>query len=131
MARCTKLRKRKRQYCSGELRDRVKLHDRQITGIGPGSTGNFGESLSDPAPVPAAVNTSSGRAIFGGTDTEVLVTHVIAIRYDPAVSQGRTYVEFDDRYLDIARVEDLDERHQWMHLYCIERGDAAQRVNLA
>ena len=111
----------KRESSIGDMRDRIKLHIRAIQSPEFG-TQNFTEKLSGTKEVWASVKTVVGRTLFTGANIDVALTHEIIIRYDEDVT-SETWIEFQSNNLKIVKVEDLDNRHEFMRLKCTERGD--------
>ena len=111
----------KRESCIGDMRDRIKLHIREIQSP-EFSSQNFTEKFSGTKEVWANVKTVVGRTLFTGANIDVALTHEIIIRYDEDVT-SETWIEFQSNNLKIVTVEDLDNRHDFMRLKCTERGD--------
>lgn len=120
MAACSKIRKKKRQICIGDLRDLIKIQSRNIAEPLFNSV-DFNENFVDVSEVWSLINTVDGKTFFDGVSTDINITHEIYINYDQTVT-AESWVEFESRRFDILRVEDLDERHQFMKLICAERG---------
>lgn len=120
MAKCSFLRRPHRKVCIGDLNDVIKLQTRDITEP-IFDVVDFDENFTDLPDVFAKVETASGKTIFDGVNTDVNITHMITIRFD-AVITAETWVEFEGRRLDIIDTEDLEERHEWLLLMCLERG---------
>lgn len=120
MSKCTKIRRKSRKVCVGDLNTEIKLQGRAITPPVAGST-DFDETFTDNSTVWAAVNTVSGKTFFDGVSTDINITHEIYIRYDVTVT-AQTWVELNSRRIDILAVENLDERSQFMKLICTDRG---------
>jgi len=120
MAKCKFLKRPHRKVCLGDLNDLIILQTRDITEP-LFDTVDFDENFGDLPEVYAKIKTTSGRTVFDGVDTDVNVSHEITIRFDPVVT-SETWVEFEGRRLDILRVEDLEERHEWQLLLCLDRG---------
>ncbi len=117
------LRKRRRQLCVGDLRDRVQIRGRVIVPPAFGAA-EFDEKFSDDPETWARINTTAGKTVFDGvSNSDVAVTHEIGIRFDDQVTT-ECWVELENgSRLDVVLIEDLDERHEWMLLSCVERGD--------
>lgn len=116
------IRKGRRKLCVGDLRDRVQLQGRRLTEPAFGSA-DFDEAF-DPSPEAwASVKTVTGRTIFdGASQQDREITHEVRIRHDPCVT-AETWIRLEDgRRLDVVRVEDLEERHEYRVLLCTERG---------
>jgi SPP1 family predicted phage head-tail adaptor len=99
----------------------VTLSERAIVEPGFGKTA-FEEEFPDGREAWAMVRTLTGRAIFNGADTEVVITHEVTIRYDVQVT-SETWVLLDDgTRLDVEDTQDLEERHEYLVLLCKARG---------
>ncbi len=124
------VRTRKRKLCAGDLNHFIFLKDRQLgePGFDP-DTGlldvdfveNFGVDKNDG--IWAGVKTVTGKVIFDGTGTDqITITHEFLIYFDAAVTTEVWIQDTDGKLFDIIRVEDFDERKQYMRLLCVERG---------
>lgn len=123
------LAKSHRKLCVGDLSDRVVLQVRTLEEPVFGSP-DFGEDFQGKKAW-ARVRTLSGKTIFDGVSSrDVEVTHEVGIRYDPCVT-SETWVRLGDRRLDVVRVEDLEERHEWMLLLCVDRGLVSKEASKA
>lgn len=119
MTSCSRIKRKSRKVCLGDLGTKIKLQGRNITPPVFGSA-DFDEKFSLEAEVWAMINTVSGRTYFDG-NADLNITHHIYIRYDVTVT-AETWIEFGGRRIDILTVENLDERSEYMKLVCIERG---------
>ena len=115
------IQRKNRVSCIGDMRERVKLHNRVMQVPEFGSS-DFSEKFSGTKTVWANVRTVSGEAFFSGANVDVSLTHEIIIRFDDTVT-SETWIEHDGNNLKIVSVEDLDERHEFLRLKCTERGD--------
>lgn len=129
MPRCQKIKRKKRQVCLGDLNTEIILQDRQIAAPLFGDV-DFDEEFTATATVWANVNTVSGKTYFDGVETDTNITHHIFIRYDASVT-AETWVELGGRRIDILRVEDLDERGEFMKLICTDNGEASVEASKA
>ena len=120
MPKCSKIRRKKRQVCVGDLDTEITLQNRAITPPVFGSV-DFTETFTDDGTIFAMVNTIDGKTFFDGVNTETVITHEIYIRFDSTVT-SETWVELNIRRIDILRVENLDERSEYMKLTCVDRG---------
>lgn len=120
MTKCTRIRKKSRKVCIGDMQDEIKLQNRVIDPPDFGSV-DFDETFTDNSTVSALINTVSGKTFFDGVGTEINITHEIYIMYDSTVNP-EVWVEFKSRRIDILEVEDLDERSVFMKLICVDRG---------
>lgn len=120
MAKCQKIKRKKRQVCIGDMSEEIILQDRAI---GEPLFGNvdFGEDFTTNATVWASIESVAGETFFDGVNTETNITHRFYIRYDASVT-AETWVEYDSRRFDILAVEDYDGRKMFMKLTCAERG---------
>lgn len=118
-----------RKLCVGDLSERVVLQVRTLKEPPFGSP-DFDEGFQGKEAW-ASVKTLAGKTIFDGVSSRDLeVTHEVGIRYDPCVT-SETWIRLGDRRLDVVRVEDLEERHEWLVLLCVERGRADQEASKA
>lgn len=125
MPKCQVIKKRHRRVCVGDLRDRVILKDRVIREPQFGQR-DFTEDFDGDSTVAAMVETVSGKTLFDGVNQQdVPITHEVIVRYDPSVN-NEGWVEFEERNLKVIQFEDLDERHQFIKLFCQERGPATK-----
>ena len=115
------LKRKNRVSCIGDMRERVKLHNRTIQAPNFGET-DFSEDFSGVKEVWANVNTATGKTLFTDINVDVALTHEIIIRYDASVN-SENWIEYRNRNLKIVVVEDLDERHEFLRLKCTDRGD--------
>ncbi len=120
MAKCVRIRRKKRKVCIGDLTDEIILQNRNITPP-PFGSADFDESFTTIATVFAAINTVSGKTFFDGVNSDINITHEIYIMFDATVT-AETWIEFKNRRIDILRVENLEERDEWLKLICTERG---------
>lgn len=127
MARCQKIKRKKRQVCVGDLNKEIVLQNRNIAEPLFGSP-DFDENFTTIATVWAAVNTVSGKTYFDGVGTDINITHEIFIRYDATVT-AESWVQFGGRRIDILNTEDLDERGEFMKLVCNDRGLTAAEAS--
>ena len=129
MARCIRVVKKKREICIGDMRDLIVLQNRAIQPPDFYEV-DFTEDFEDTGEVWALVNTVSGRTYFDGVNTETPITHEVFIRYDSTLT-AETWIEFNNRRLDILSVENLDERNEFQKLVCNDRGLVKQAATQA
>ena len=121
MPRCVKIKRKKRQYCIGDMGSLVTLQNRAIQPPVFGDP-DFDEKFTNADIVAAAIDTVSGKTFFDGISQDTNITHEIGIMFDPTVT-SETWIELEDgRRLDILKVENLDERSQFLKLICTDRG---------
>ncbi len=118
-SKCSRIRKKKRVYCSGDLRDMITIQNRDI--VAPLSGVDFTEDFTTNVETPSAVNTVNGKTYFDGVNEETPITHTVGFRFDPTVT-SESWILFNGRRLDILRLENLDERSIWHHATCVDRG---------
>ena len=121
---CQSIRKKKRRVCVGDMRDPITLNNRNITAP-LFNTVDFDENFepidsSQPETL-SLIETVDGKTYFDGVNTETPITHIIYIPFNDSVT-SETWIEFEGRRIDILRVENFDERNQFLKLTCNERG---------
>lgn len=121
MPRCTKIRRKKRKLCIGDLDTEIILQDRVLTEPLFNSV-DFDEIFTATATVLAMVNTVSGKTFFDGVNNvDVGITHEIGIRFDATVT-SETWIELNGQRIDILDTNNLEERNEWLILTCVSRG---------
>ena len=85
MPECAPIRRKKRNVCIGDMRDRVIIQTRAITVPGASSV-DFTETFSADQTVWALVETKTGTQIFDGTNIVGVATHNIYIRFISGVT---------------------------------------------
>ena len=121
MPSCNPVRKKRRNVCIGDMEDEITLENRAITA--PEFEGvDFDETFTPNPPILALVETVRGKTFFDGVNTEEDITHWVYINFDSTVT-SETWIKLaDGRRLDIVRVENLDERSEFMLLHSVDRG---------
>ena len=136
MALCKNISPKKRKLCAGDLNKPIKIQVRMITAKKIGQT-DFTETFTDVVSVFAAIDTSKGFSSFndiGVTSTGGVVnfTHRIYIRFSTNFTvTSENWVLFNDEKYTINSVENLEERNEWLILYCIKKGDSTKKGNFA
>ena len=122
MPQCQRIHRKRRQLCIGDMDSQITLENRNIQAP-DFDTVDFDEEFTAPNPAAwALIETVRGKTFFDGVSTEKDVTHWIYINFDVTVT-AETWVKLvDGRRLDILRVENLDERSDFMLLHCDDRG---------
>lgn len=122
MPKCQTIKRKRRNVCIGDLDSLITLENRDIQSP-DFDTVDFDELFSAPnPPVWALLETVRGKTFFDGASTEQDITHYVYINFDVTVT-AETWVKFEDgRRLDILRVENLDERSDYMLLHCQDKG---------
>ena len=126
MPRCTKIRRKKRKICIGDLDTEIILQNRVLTEPLFDSV-DFDETFSATATVLAMVNTVSGKTFFDGVNTDINITHKIGIRFDATVT-AETWIELNGNRLDILQTENLEGRGEWLILTCVDRGSTTKNA---
>ncbi len=121
MPSCSITRGRRARVCLGDLDRRVTIHNRAITPPLYG-TPDFSEAFTASATIWALIKSVDGKTFFDGVNqVDRAITHEIWIRYDSTVT-AESWVELSGVLYDILRVEDMDNRHEFVKLTCSERG---------
>lgn len=118
MSRVT-LKRKHRQLCIGDLNKRIKIQNRNIR-VPDFEKADFDERFSGPLEVWAKFETVSGQTVFI-VNQDFSFTHLISIRFNSTVS-SESWIEFENSRFNILTVQDLEERHEWMILKCVEKG---------
>ena len=129
MPKCVSIRKKKQKVCLGDMKDEILLQNRSIKGITDTDV-DFTENFTEAATVWSMIETVQGTTTFDASNTEIVITHKIYVRFDPTVT-SETWIELDSRKFDIVTVTNLDERKEFQLLLCRERGSNTQQVNFA
>lgn len=129
MPKCVQIRRKKRQVCIGDLRDRVNIQTRSIAVPVAGSV-DLGETFVCDSTVWAMVETKNGVQVFDGTNIIGVATHNIYIRFICDVT-FENWLTFKGRNYDILDVQNLEERDEFYLLRCSLRGTEADPINLS
>ena len=121
---CSKIRKKKRQVCIGDLRDRVIVEDRDLTAPFVGVDAS--EVFSNSNTISAMIETVSGVEFFNSVNQAIDVTHFVYIRFDSTITVEKWIRLQNGQRLDILQVENLDERSSFLKLRCTNRGSDAK-----
>lgn len=120
MTACEHVLGARRVVCAGDLNKRITLQGRSITAPVAGSP-DFTETFAAGTERWAAIKTVAGKTFFDGVNQrDREVTHQFVIRYDSSVT-AETWISYNSRRFDIMAVEDLDERHEFMMLWCTDK----------
>ncbi|MEE8341967.1 MAG: phage head closure protein [Candidatus Neomarinimicrobiota bacterium] len=128
MARCQIIGPKHKKICAGDLRQRIEIQTRSITS--PADCINFDELFTTVETVFASIETVNGQTVFDSTNTEVIVTHKIYIRFLSTVT-AETWLQFNNEKYDILKVENIDNRNEYLILRCNKRGINTKDVNFA
>lgn len=126
MPKCSRLKRKHRKPCIGDLDTLVTLQDRTITP--PTTTVDFSETFTENAEVWAMINTVRGKSEFDEAEVERSITHEFTVRFLVGVDSETWVLHEEERY-DIIDAEDLEERHEWLVLRCAKLGSTTKAVN--
>lgn len=119
---CRKKRIPRRQTCLGDKNHRITLEDRNIQAPEAGSV-DFAEKFDSTIPVWASIETPRGKTFFDGVSTDISITHMIGINFDPTVAANKTWIKLESgNRLRILDAENLDNRSEETMLTCTDRG---------
>lgn len=109
----------------GQYTNRAQM-SRQITLLSPSPRGGDG---SGGAPSPAFVSWASIRSLAGDELDKAQqiaqdISHLVVVPYQPGI-QGNWQVQFENRIFQIKAIEDPDEMHWELRIYCAEIGQSA------
>lgn len=128
MPECIKIKTKKRQVCTGDLMHEIKLYDRDLSRKNDGSV-DYDLTFINEVFAWSAIDTlAKGLDIFNGANLIGVATHIFYIRHIEGLTAEK-WVQFDNRNFDILSVESLDERKDFMALYCNERGSKNDLTN--
>lgn len=120
---------KRRKVCIGDLNKRIGLQVRTLTepldGVAD-PTLVFGTATE----VWAKIETSTGKTIFDGINTDVNITHTIFIRFRSDVDET-TWIAYNSIRYDIKRVENYEEVSEFLRLSCVIRGPTSQKASQA
>lgn len=119
-----------RKVAVGDLSDLVKVQARTIEDPTFSDT-DFEEGFSSPADTWARVRTVSGRVILNEVGVDVAITHEVVIRFVEGVTTESWVLLENGSRLRVADVEDLDERHEYLRLQCVDRGSREAEASRA
>ncbi len=123
MAICQNVSPKHRKLCAGDLNNEIQVLTRDLIPPVSGDPDYTVEVDSDIAPIVfCSIRTTNGQPIFDGTGTnDVQITHIFGVYFDESFT-SENVVLFEDNLYQILSVEDLEERHEWMFLYCVISG---------
>lgn len=135
MAICQNIRSKRRKVCIGDLDRVITLENRSIQP--PTDATDYTILFTDEtaggqlpsAEIFALIETVTGEEIFDGHNIGTPITHHIYIPYIEGVTP-ETWVKLENgERLDIADVENLDERNEFYKLRCTLTGDQSKSNN--
>lgn len=124
MPNCTKIRRKHRKVCLGDLDTQIAIKTR-ATELKNGIPVAGFITYSQPW---ALWETVRGLKVFDDTDAEVNVTDRAIVAYDPALTV-EFFVELDGVNYRIISAEDYDKRNEWTELLLTSRGITTKAVN--
>jgi len=135
MAVCKKIRRTSKRICIGALNRKIVLNTRIIIPPVNGSV-DFTESFTEPKTVWANIVTKVGAEIFDDTNTVKNISHEVYIRYTAGITPEKwlklSSINSDNNdYLDILKVENINEENRFYRLSCNIRGRDDRPVNYA
>lgn len=113
----------KSNIAAGDLKDYGFIE--KFTGAGDGAGGN-NDDWTSVTEVWAMISPWRGGDPRIGQQLQSQTTHSIIVRFDPRIiGQMRFHLPVSvagraDRYFKIVYVQDIEERHEFMNLYCEE-----------
>jgi len=125
---CRKSPGTKRGVCIGAMDRLITLKSRAIQAPVGGSV-DYSEDFDFLGTAWSNIlSLKKGPIFFDGTNVAKQATHLFQIRYRDDVA-SEIWVELDGNNFDVLRVEDLEERHQFLYLWSVKRGPASTEVN--
>ncbi|MEE9160022.1 MAG: head-tail adaptor protein [Gammaproteobacteria bacterium] len=127
MAKCKNITPTKKKLCLSAFRKKINLFRREI--LAPASAQSHRHDYEQFASPFAAIETKGkGVDIFDGVETSgengipVVASHVVTIKYRSDVT-AENYVRFGANNYDILKAENIDERSEYLRLFCALKGD--------
>lgn len=127
MAVCQNITPKKKKLCLSAFRRKIGLFRRNI--LAPASSQSHSHDYEQFASPFASIETKGkGVDIFGGIETSgadgipVVASHVVIIKYRSDLT-AEDYVQFGGNNYDILKAENIDERNQYLRLFCALKGD--------
>ncbi len=137
MTVCKPIGNTKRKVCAGDLRIPIKIQARVIQTKSNGGY-DYDESFTDVVSMFASVDTKRGFSSFNDvginpvTGSTLSFTHIFYIRYSPSiVITSENWLSYNNEKYIINSVENLDERNEYLALYCIKKGKQTKKGNFA
>lgn len=128
MAECEVIRVKHRRLCTGDLDRKIDLYyrtqDAPINGV------DYENTMQPKKSVWAGIKTTKGRQMFYTTNEDLAVSHIFYVRYGEAIF-STDWIKFGGENYDIIDVENIDERNEWIAIYCNVRGDSGNTINNA
>lgn len=130
MTICTNSSPRKRKICTGDLKNLITIQTRTLTSNGFEDV-DYDEVFTQVIQVWAAIKTTRGFQSFNDVGTiQNNITHKIYIRFSADFTiTSEDWLDFEgERYL-IRDIENLEERNEYLLLYCVKKGDNTKLAN--
>lgn len=128
MTECQRISIKHRKVCTGDLRFKIQLFDRDIDAVTSGV--DLDISFANPLTKWAALKTVNGIEAFDSTNLSDNHTHIFYIRYMDGIDSQK-FVLYKSKYYRINDSENIDERDEYIALFCTERGDSTRKVNFS
>ena len=132
LSQCKNITPKKRRICTGDLKDRIEIQSREIKPK-TFSDPDYQEDFVTIKPVWASVQTTRGFQSFNDVGTvENNITHKIYIRFSTELTiTSENWIIFKNERYDIIDDENLDERDEFLLLYCEKKGSDTVPANEA
>jgi SPP1 family predicted phage head-tail adaptor len=72
-------------------------------------------------PIPCEIRTANGREQVNAEQLKRIVSHVVTMWYQPGLNESQRLI-VEDRVFNITYIDDIDNRHIQIKVYCIEAG---------
>jgi SPP1 family predicted phage head-tail adaptor len=128
MAKCDTIRVKHRSLCTGDLDRKITLVTRAQDA--PINIYDYKNSFATKLSCWAGLKTTKGRQMFYTTNEDVAVSHIFYVRYSESV-YSTDWIQYGSENYDIVDVENIDERSEWIAIYCNVRGLTSSAVNNA
>jgi len=125
---CNPVKIKRQRVCFGDLNRKIKIKSRTITAPDESDEFDYEQTFGTPVTKWAAVQTSSGKDIFDGTNMIGTATHFFFLKFVSGLT-SESMVEWRNENYRVLRIENLDENDEYMKLYCALRGVTANEVN--
>lgn len=128
MTECKTIKLYHRRLCAGYLDRLIEINVRQSDAMTTGA--GIDQRFNPVRKVWSALKTSKGREMFFTTNMDKAVSHVFYIRYIDCLNSEK-WICYSGEFYDIVDVENLDERNEWLAIYCNVRGSGSNEANYA
>jgi len=133
MAICTTQRIKKFKLCTSDLRHRVQVQERVLTGNQPNQFSPEIQFTTIASPW-SAVETTRGTSKFSGVNITDDISHIFSMRYNVTLNQveaGNHFIVFKERRFRIVNVTNVNEDDTILSFECTERGDEIKEATEA